>query len=135
MTTSLVEIRQAVAALITNGVDREANVKWYPLPEGSPVAFPRISIEPDGEYIDYQQTLGTFGRTVRYVIRLELDALEDETLAIMMDDYLDPVGPSSIPTAINADKTLGGTVVDASPRTARYISAVMAEIPLEVTYD
>ena len=56
---TLGDIRNALAATITAGVDRQTNVYAYPV--GDP-KFPAITIEPDsGDYVDYWLSFGSAG--------------------------------------------------------------------------
>ena len=58
---TLGDIRNALAATITAGVDRQTNV--YPYAVGDP-KLPAITIEPDsGDYVDYWLTFGAAGMT------------------------------------------------------------------------
>ena len=126
---TLGDIRNALAATITNGVDRQTNV--YPYPVGDP-KLPCITIEPDtGDYVDYWLTFGSAGlAAVRLVLVLEPGGNDPVSAAIALDDYLSAGtgNGSSVIDAVLADRTLGlagcdcvitSAQVDATTVTAR----------------
>lgn len=115
MTAGLSEIRQEIARVIGAGV--EANVVWYGISQDSGLPLPRISIAPAGDYVDYSPTQGN-DANVQLVAVVEVVAQDDETLAMQMDAYLDPVSESSISALLADDPTLGGLVAYAGAATA-----------------
>jgi hypothetical protein len=126
---TLGDIRNALAATITNGVSRQTNVYAYPV--GDP-KFPAITIEPDsGDYVDYWLTFGAAGlAAVRLVLVLEPGGNDPVSAGIALDDYLSAGtgNGSSVIDAVLADRTLGlagcdcvitSATVDATTITAR----------------
>lgn len=126
---TLGDIRNALAATITAGVDRQTNV--YPYGVGDP-KLPCITIEPDsGDYVDYWLTFGSAGlAAVRLVLVLEPGGNDPVSAGIALDDYLSAGtgNGSSVIDAVLADRTLGlagcdcvitSATVDATTVTAR----------------
>ena len=126
---TLGDIRNALAATITAGVDRQTNVYAYPV--GDP-KLPCITIEPDsGDYVDYWLTFGAAGlAAVRMVLVLEPGGNDPVSAGIALDDYLSAGtgNGSSVIDAVLADRTLGlagcdcvitSATVDATTVTAR----------------
>lgn len=126
---TLGDIRNALAATITAGVDRQTNV--YPYPVGDP-KLPCITIEPDsGDYVDYWLSFGSAGlAAVRLVLVLEPGGNDPVSAGIALDDYLSAGtgNGSSVIDAVLADRTLGlagcdcvitSATVDATTVTAR----------------
>ena len=126
---TLGDIRNALAATITAGVDRQTNVYAYAV--GDP-KLPAITIEPDsGDYVDYWLTFGSAGlAAVRLVLVLEPGGNDPVSAGIALDDYLSAGtgNGSSVIDAVLADRTLGlagcdcvitSATVDAAIITAR----------------
>lgn len=114
LTADLEVIHRALASqisayLLANG--RETNVN--PFPSGILVP-PCITVHSDpSTYLDYWGTLGPSGIETMYLrLKIELDAIESESVCIKMMDYLG-VGTgngSSVIDAVHSDRSLGGVV-------------------------
>lgn len=125
---TLGEVRNALAATITAGVDRQTNVYAYPV--GDP-KYPAITIEPESDYVDYWLSFGSAGlAAVRMVLVLEPAGNDPVSAGIALDDLLSAGtgNGSSVIDAVLADRTLGlagcdcvitAATVDAATVTAR----------------
>ena len=97
--------------LVANG--RDTNVNAFPV---GILAPPSITIYPPTDPIVYHQSLGPDSDMVTLRLRLEVDAIEGESMLIKIYDYLG-VGTattSSIHDAVAANPTLDGVVVNAA---------------------
>lgn len=109
--TQLADVHRAVAAKIEAAVSRDVNVAAFPF---SGMAFPRVEIWPDAEYVDYYaESYSDVGPArVRGRCKIEISTAEGETAFITMTDLLAWEGPSSIRAALMSERTLGGVVDD-----------------------
>jgi hypothetical protein len=103
--TSPSEVREALAAFIT------ANITGLRgLTDPGSIANPPVAVvlPAQGTYIDYTVALehGVTEANLRVVILVS--RASERTAMPLLDGYLAPYGPSSIPAAILADPTLGG---------------------------
>lgn len=105
---TLTEIREALAATIRAGIDRQTNVYAYPV--GDP-KLPCITVEPDtGDYVDYWVSFGAGGlAAVRLALVLEPGGNDPVSAGMRLDDYLSAGtgNGSSVIDAVLADRTLG----------------------------
>ena len=127
-------IREALADQIDNYLERDSNV--YARPVGD-VQYPAITVDfPDGEYVDYQETMTGYGvSAVRFIIVVETAGMDREAASIAIDDYTSAGqgNTSSIFDAILSDVTLGGVVATtmvSSPTVDRFTQ--VAEFPVEI---
>lgn len=106
---TLREIREALAAAIRDGVERETTVLAYRAASSS---FPLIVLEPDGDYVDYWQSFGSSGVAVVRLSVVIVPGRADESARIRLDDFLSAGtgNGSSVVDAVVADPTLGGVV-------------------------
>jgi hypothetical protein len=99
-----------------------AGVTVYPWPASNPV-WPALQVIPEGDYLGYFQSMGPDGSAdMRVRIRIEVDAVDDESVFVKMCRYL-AAGTgheSSVPNAVLVDRTLGGCVADAVPLIAEW---------------
>lgn len=134
MSLDVDRIHRAVAAQLRANIMRDVNV--YPWPAAAPV-YPAVSIVPDPDYLDYVSTMGGNGRAdMRVSIRVEVDALDDESVFVQMARFLsagDEFG-SSIFDAIMVDRTLGGAVENCALLSATWSpdEPQMAVFPLTI---
>lgn len=106
---TLREIREALAAAIRDGVERETTVLAYRAVSSS---FPLIVLEPDSDYVDYWQSFGSSGVAVVRLSVVIVPGRADESARIRLDDFLSAGtgNGSSVVDAVVADPTLGGVV-------------------------
>jgi len=106
---TLREIREALAATIRDGVERETTVLAYRAVSSS---FPLIVLEPDSDYVDYWQSFGASGIAVVRLSVVIVPGKADESARIRLDDFLSAGtgNGSSVVDAVVADPTLGGVV-------------------------
>lgn len=109
---TLSEIREALATTIRNGINRQTTVYAYPV---ETPAVPCVTIEPDGDFVDYWQSFGSAGlATVRLVLVLEPGGSDLPSSGRALDDYLSAGtgNGSSIIDAVLTGRTLGLTGCD-----------------------
>ena len=137
MGLTLTDIREALAATLRIGIDREVNV--YPYKPPTP-QFPCLClVAGDGDYVTYDDTFDELA-TVNLIIEVHISSLAlDEQIAV--DDFLSAGGAngSSVVGAIRADQTLGGVVQACLPGPARGptlnerdADPLVARIPVEI---
>lgn len=110
MALNLTAIREALAAQIVAGTDREVHA--YPYPLGSPGEMPAVVIRSGEEYINYFVTQGDAAD-----VALILDIIAPCRVSIedglrVLDELLSVAAglPNSVFDAIEADLSLGGVV-------------------------
>ena len=116
-----------------------ADVNVYPWPVAAPM-LDALTLEPDNDYLAYFATFGADGLTdLQIRIRVELDALDDESLFVKMARFLSSGAdfPSSIPDAIMQDPTIGGLVQNCVPLSAQWgidgdLGPAVAFVPLSI---
>jgi len=137
MSLDLAVIHEALAAQIRGFVSRDINVAAFPY-AGKPA--PYVEVWPDPEWIAYGGTMGPNGLAdIQVVLRLAVSTANPETAFRQVTDFCS-VGtgnPSSIPDAVMADRTLGGSVSDAVVLFARWLTdeesaAQVVEIPVVI---
>lgn len=130
------DARSAVVDAIRAADLSEANLSGYPLPEGSTIELPRISVEINT--IRYYQTIGRCSKAeMEGVIRIEVGTATAEDASNGLDEYLDPYSEKSIVSALMAAAAPGGTLaaaVDSFITTdANYVAINAAEVPFRMT--
>jgi hypothetical protein len=103
-------VHRAIATQLAANIARDWNFAAFPY-SGKPL--PCIEVWPDSDYIQYFATFGSGGvAEIRLRLRVEVATADAETTFIQLTDVLSTgTGEtSSIPDAINTDKTLGGVV-------------------------
>jgi hypothetical protein len=124
MALDLTEIRTALATQIVDGVADGLN--GYPYPKAAP-ALPAVEIHAGEPYVNYHVT---FGEAAHMDVQLEIQLLiprgDHETSQQIVDRLLSTGGgaTSSVIDAVEADKTLGGTVQSAHIQFAEKPEAV-----------
>jgi hypothetical protein len=109
MATTLEQIMQALEARLKtipapNELRAADTIPGSIMPPAAMVGCPDIE--------NYRETMGRGKYRLQFTITVFTSAAWDRTGQLKLAAYANPTGPSSIITAVEADKTLGGLVDD-----------------------
>lgn len=107
MTAAFAAIRAGLAANITAALSDHWQISAYVLVDPSPPSID-IATAP----IDYDQAMRRGLDGLTFTIRAIVPANDDVSMQKLLDDLVAPASGSSLKSAVEADRTLGGIVDD-----------------------